>query len=289
MEKVEAAASVLREWGFEPVIGTHAGTREPGPYAGTDEERLSDLRQALSDPDIKAILCNRGGYGAIHFSGLLDPALWSQRPKWLVGFSDITTLHGMLARAGVMSIHGTMGSFLAASGGVDRNSTLLRELLTGTVPQYVLPAHPLNRVGKAQGRLAGGNLCTFTALLGSDADALLEGGFILFIEEVEETMHHIDRMLNMLRLKGAMSRCRGLVLGTFTDCPADLAPGSVEELVCACFSGYPIPVCCGFPAGHGKDNYPLVMGAPVTLEVTPEKATLTFGMEGQRRIVPVIP
>ena len=286
-EKVEAAAAVLRDWGYRPRTGAYAGASGPGPYAGTDEERLADLLQALKDPSVKAILCNRGGYGAIHLSRLVSPGEFAAYPKWLIGFSDITTLHGMLTRAGVMSIHGTMGKFLAASGGKDRSSALLRDLLAGTVPQYVLPAHPHNRTGKGEGILTGGNLCSFTALLGSSLDALSQGDFILFIEEVEETMHHIDRMLNMLFLHGAMERCRGIVLGTFTDCPSDLAYGSVEEQVLASLGNRDIPVCCGFPAGHGPENYPLIMGAPVTLEVREEKATLTFGMEGQRRIVPV--
>jgi len=185
MGEVDSAADVLRGWGFEPVIGPHVGRVFAGKYAGTDEERVSDLRWALSDTSIKAILCNRGGYGTIHYIDQIPLEEWGAHPKWLVGFSDISTLHGLLTRAGVMSIHGTMSMFLA-KGGEDSTSTLMRDLLMGIVPRYEVPAHPQNIEGKANGILVGGNLCTFVPNLGTQADATLGDNLILFIEEIEE-------------------------------------------------------------------------------------------------------
>ena len=149
MENVEKTADVLRGWGLVPVIGPNVGKKTDGQYAGTIEERVSDIRWALSDPSIKAIICNRGGYGTIQYIDQLTLAELKAAPKWIVGFSDITTLHGLLARAGVMSIHGTMSSFLA-KGGTDATSTLMRDLLMGRVPRYEVPAHPQNITGRAE-------------------------------------------------------------------------------------------------------------------------------------------
>ena len=284
MENVEAAAAVLRGWGFEPVIGPHVGEVYRGKYAGKPKERVSDLEWALKDPSIKAILCNRGGYGTIRLVDLLPQEALSAHPKWLVGYSDITTLLEMETRAGVMSIHGTMGTHLAQTRGLDPSSTLLRDLLMGKVPAYEVPAHPENRPGHATGVLVGGNLCTFTPILGTQADATLGRDVILFIEEVGEDMSHIDRLVNTLILNGVFDRCKGIVLGEFTDCKANLDFESVEEMICS-YVPEGIPVLCGFPTGHDDVNLPLVMGAPVMLDVTTAGASLTFGMAGRQ--VPV--
>ena len=203
-----------------------------GKYAGTPEERLSDILWALHDPAIKAIICNRGGYGTIRFVDRLDLRELRNNPKWLLGFSDITTLHEMETMAGVMSIHGTMGTFLAKSGGNDRTSLLAHDILSGTIPQYEIPSHPCDIPGKATGILVGGNLCTFSPVLGTEADATRGKDIILFIEEVEEDMSHIDRLINTLALNGVFNRCKGVVLGEFTDCGANLDFSSVEEMIC---------------------------------------------------------
>ncbi len=282
---VDTASAILRAWGFEPVLGPNVGKEYLGYYAGTDQERLADLKWALKDKSIKAILCNRGGYGTIHLTRMLPLQKFAAHPKWLIGFSDITTLHGMANRAGVMSIHGTMCSLMAKSHGLGMTNTLLRDLLSGTVPQYEVPAHPLSIPGHAQGTLVGGNLSTFSPVLGTEADATLAGGIILYIEEVEEDMSHIDRMINTLVLNGVFDRCQGVILGEFTDCEANLQIDSVEELICGYLRDRHIPVLCGFPAGHGDVNLPLILGAPVTLDVRPDGATLRFDVAGQAQTV----
>lgn len=282
---VDTASAILRAWGFEPVLGPNVGKEYLGYYAGTDQERLADLKWALKDKSIKAILCNRGGYGTIHLTRMLPLQKFAAHPKWLIGFSDITTLHGMANRAGVMSIHGTMCSLMAKSHGLGMTNTLLRDLLSGTVPQYEVPAHPLSIPGHAQGTLVGGNLSTFSPVLGTEADATLAGGIILYIEEVEEDMSHIDRMINTLVLNGVFDRCQGVILGEFTDCEANLQIDSVEELICGYLRDRHIPVLCGFPAGHGDVNLPLILGAPVTLDVRPDGATLRFDVAGETQTI----
>jgi muramoyltetrapeptide carboxypeptidase len=281
MENVEKTAEVLKEWGLEPVIGPNVGKVVDGRYAGTVDERVSDIRWALNDPTIKAIICNRGGYGTIQLIDELTLAELKASPKWLVGFSDITTLHGLLTRAGVMSIHGTMSSFLA-KGGKDKTSTMMRDLLLGNVPRYELPAHPQNITGTATGTLVGGNLCTFAPNLGSQADATMGQNLILFVEEVEESMHNIDRQMRVLQMNGVLDRCKGIILGEFTDCGSEFTYESVEAMLHDMLAEYNIPVLCGYPGGHGDVNLPLVMGAPVTIDVRNDGATLQFNIEGSQ-------
>jgi len=282
MSNVDAAANVLRKWGLEPVVGPNVGKTDAGKYAGTVDERLADIRWALEDPDIKAIICNRGGYGSIQLVSQLTLQELAANPKWLVGFSDITTLHGLLSCAGVMSIHGTMSTFLASSGGTDATSTLMRDLLMGSVPKYQVPAHEQNILGSGRGVLVGGNICTFVPLLGCAADATAHDDIILFIEEVGESMHNIDRLFNMLLLNGVLSRCRGVILGEFPSCGSEFSYGSIEAMLKPYIENYNIPLLCGFPAGHDAVNLPLVMGADVTLDVRSDGATLSFNIDGKQ-------
>ena len=284
MENVEKTADVLRSWGLDPVVGPNVGKVVDGRYAGSVGERISDLRWALTDPSVKAIICNRGGYGTIQLIDHLTLSELASSPKWLVGFSDISTLHGLFTRAGVMSVHGTMSSFLA-KGGTDATSTLMRDLLMGQVPRYELPAHPQNITGTASGVLVGGNLCTFTPNLGSQADATLGRDLILFVEEVEESMHNIDRQMRILRMNGVLDRCKGIILGEFTDCGTEFTYESVEAMLHNLLAEYNIPVLCGFPGGHGDVNLPLVMGAQVTIDVRNDGATLQFNIDGQQQEV----
>ena len=289
MENVEKTAALLSSWGLEPVIGPNVGKRVDGQYAGTVAERVSDIRWALNDPAVKAIICNRGGYGSIQLIDQMTLAELKASPKWIVGFSDISTLHGLWSRAGVMSIHGTMSSFLAR-GGTDASSTLMRDLLLGRVPRYELPSHQQNIEGRASGVLVGGNICTFAPNLGTQADATLGRDLILFVEEVEESMHNIDRQMRILQMNGVLGRCRGVILGEFTDCGTEFkdasgATISVEAMICDMLKQYHIPVLCGFPAGHGDVNLPLVMGANVTIDVRSDGATLQLNIDGDQKPV----
>ena len=284
MENVKKTADVLRSWGLEPVVGPNVGKVVDGKYAGTVAERISDIRWALSDPSIKAIICNRGGYGTIQLIDQLTLAELKASPKWLVGFSDISTLHGLLTRAGVMSIHGTMSSFLC-KGGTDATSTLMRDLLLGKVPRYEVPTHKQNITGKATGTLVGGNICTFAPNLGTQADATMGKDLILFVEEVEESMHNIDRQMRILQMNGVLDRCKGIILGEFTDCGKEFTYESVEAMLHEMLKDYNIPVLCGFPGGHGDVNLPLVMGANVTIDVRADGATLQFNIDGDQQQV----
>ena len=283
---IQNTAAVLKEWGFEPVIGKNVGKLEAGKYAGTAQERADDFIAALKDTSIKAILSNRGGYGTIQLVDLIDLKLVTDNPKWLIGFSDITTLHAMETKAGVMSIHGTMSSFIGKTGGKDDNSTLLHDLLKGSVPTYKVPKHEYNQKGKAEGILVGGNMATFVPLVGaSDIDVFSNDGIILFMEEVGESLHNIDRMFNSLELHGVMENVKGVILGEFVDSGTDLNYETTEEMLSKYLKKYDIPVLCGFPAGHDDVNVPIIMGAKVKLDVGDDGATLSFDMDGEKKTI----
>ena len=281
-ENPEKAAATLRAWGFEPVIGQHALTKYH-MYAGTIDERCADLRWALEDPTIKAIVCTRGGYGS---AMLLDPMTrqdFKKHPKWIVGYSDITALHSAMVCSGVMSLHANMGGALGERGANDNINMMLRDVLMGTMPRYTVPAHPLNKPGTAKGIVIGGNMAVFTNIGGSkkwdflDRDNIRGRDIILFFEDVSENMPRVNSMLQQLRLKGVLDQVKGIIVGRFTEYEPRDGYNDMYEMLSETLNKHNIPVCYDFPASHDENwNYPLIEGCPATLEVTPEGVHLTF-------------
>ena len=272
---LEAALDAVRDWGYEPVAAPCLNAGE-GQYAGDADVRASDLIWALKERKSKAIICSRGGYGAIHLLERVPLDLFRANPKWLVGYSDITTLHAMSVVSGVESVHGMMLSSVEEDTG-NVSSDALLSLLSGFVPSYRLPAYKFNVTGSVKGRMVGGNFITMNALLGTDYD-FLGGGqdVILFVEEVEESMHAIDRLFNVLMLRKNFNRVKGIVFGQFTDCAADLPYDSVEQMLSGYLSASGIPVAFGFPAGHGHPNLPFIEGAAVELTVDASGSRIEF-------------
>ncbi len=270
-ESLSCAFDVIRDRGFEPVASPNLNAGE-GTYAGEVQMRAADLVWALKDADAKAIICSRGGYGALHLIDKVPRGLFRVSPKWLVGYSDITTLHAMSVADGVMSLHGPMlSSFIKEehSGSVDA----LFSLLSGGGLSYRFTSSVRNVPGKASGRLVGGNFITMTALFGTGCDFLSgNDDIILFIEEIEESMHAIDRLFNILKMHHNFNRVKGLVFGQFTDCGADLEFEGVEQMLSQYLPELGIPVCFGFPAGHGQPNMPFIEGASVEIDVEPFQA-----------------
>ena len=278
----DKAAATLRAWGFEPVIGPHALTKCHS-YAGTIEERSADLRWALNDPEIKAIVCTRGGYGS---AMLLDPMTredFNRHPKWIVGYSDITALHSAMVCSGVMSLHANMGGALGERGANDNVNLMLRDALMGKLPSYTVPANPLNKLGKAHGIILGGNMSVFTNIGGSrewdflDRDNIRGKDIILFFEDVSESMPRVNSMLQQLRLKGVLKHVKGIIVGRFTDYEPKDGWTDMNEMLSKTLNKYNLPVCYDFPASHDENwNYPIIEGCPVTLTVDPEGVTLKF-------------
>lgn len=278
----ELAAATLRAWGFVPVIGAHVLTKDYA-YAGTIDERCADLRWALNDPEIKAIVCTRGGYGS---AMLLDPMThedFKRNPKWIVGYSDITALHSAMVCSGVMSLHANMGGALGSRGATDSVNLMLRDVLTGKLPSYTVPAHPLNKAGTARGIIIGGNMAVFTNIGGSrewdflDRDNIKGQDIILFFEDVSESMPRVNSMLQQLRLKGVLDHVKGIIVGRFTEYQPRDGWTDMNEMLSETLNGYDIPVCYDFPASHDEDwNYPMIEGCPATLTVSHDNVTLTF-------------
>lgn len=281
-EAISQAAEVLKSWSLEPVVGKNVDCIDAEAYAGTGDERAADMRWALEDDDIKAVICTRGGYGCIHLLDRIPQSLFQQHPKWVIGHGDISVLLCAVAAAGVMSIYGPMSLQLA--GKQELSNSLLHDILFGTLPQYSVASTPYNCPGHATGLLVGGNLSSFSPLAGTDYYLLPGQDIILFIEEIEESLHSIDRLFYMLRLQGVLNRVKGIVLGEFNAIKYDLQFNSVEQMLTHHLRNCGIPVCCGFPVGSNS-CLPLLEGAPVTLDVNDEVSTLTFNVEGLQHAV----
>lgn len=274
-EYIDNAAARLRSWGYEVLIGEHAYGAH-GNFAGTPAERLADLQRALVDPSVKAILCTRGGYGAVHLLESLSPEEIRRHAKWLIGFSDISALHAAWLRAGVASLHAPMCKHIAEEAESQESTCYLRSVLEGRMPCYTIPSHPLNRAGEVRARVVGGNLAVLTGLLRTPYDIFQEGT-ILFIEDVGERTYKVERMLYNLELSGVLSRLAGLIVGHFTDYSED--PGmcmTLYEAVHARVAHYSYPVCFNFPVGHVPQNHPMIEGAMATLMVAQQGVTLRF-------------
>jgi muramoyltetrapeptide carboxypeptidase len=281
-KEIMPAVQQIEGWGFHIKVGDTVGKKE-AVFGGTDAERAADLQQMINDPGIKAILCARGGYGAVHIIDQLDFSPLIQYPKWIIGFSDITVLLCHLHTNGNWaSIHSKMcNSFpddWAKAEQVQVDSILsIRKLLSGEKMQYKPIPNPRNRSGRAEGQLIGGNLKTIETLAGTRSD-IDTAGKILFVEDTGEYLYSIDRMFWHLQRTGKLDRLKGLVVGGFKVKPDD--PGeefgrSLYDIVTDRVSSFSYPVCFDFPVGHQKENYALKYGAPHLLEVEEAAVTLT--------------
>ena len=274
-EYIDGAKSVLEGWGLKVTEGRYARS-EYGRFAGTPNERLDDLQQALDDPMVKAILCSRGGYGLSQIIDKIDFSGFLEHPKWLIGFSDITILHNAITNLGIASIHGIMTKQLTELPVESDSVDLLNKMLLGENPAYSISSHKLNKNGSSQGILKGGNLSVLMGLRGSQYD-LNYSNTILFIEDIGEKPYQIDRMIQNLRFSGVLAGISGLIVGQFNEYEEDpLMMQDVSEIILNAVRQYDYPVCFNFPAGHVDNNMPIIIGAKVTLNVTTEGTELLF-------------
>ncbi len=270
---VEGQKKRLESWGLKVRIAPHA-LQSYHSFAGTAEERLSDLQTALDDPSLRAIFCSRGGYGAVHLLENLDLSRFRENPKWLVGFSDITALHSFLQQQGYQSLHGLMARHIAMEAPDHPQTLRLRQVLFGGDASCTAAPHPFNLTGTAEGILRGGNLSVFYGLRGTPFD-LPAPGTILLIEDVGERPYHVERMLYDLRLGGILPRLSGILVGQFTEYTEDRAIGStLYEMILRMIRPYGYPVAFGFPVGHTPDNTSLPLGRRYKLCVEPDSVCL---------------
>ena len=274
---INGGIRTLESWGYHCVVGPNALNDYHG-FAGTIDERLSDLLWALREPSVKAVMCSRGGDGAAHLLARLSLDTLRQYPKTIIGFSDVTALLCAEARAGVKGIHGSMCWALKTYEGNDTISQTLRRMLQGELPTYQVAPHPLDIKGRAEGIVVGGNLSVYNDLAGSDFDPLLLDDIILFMEDTGEGMSKVDRMLHNVEIRGLLPHLRGIIVGQFNKYKhPENGFQDMYQMLHEYMKHYGIPVCFDFPVGHAHlRNFHLLTGAKATLEVTPEGTTLSY-------------
>lgn len=273
-KKIEAsiiknAMSIIEQLGYSVKTGKYflAGNRY---LAGTDDERAADFQAMLDDPEIKMMLCSRGGYGSARIIDRLDFSGFLKCPKWVAGYSDITVFHAHLFNLGFESLHCTMPLDFPENGQSSGAINELFKIASGGTQNYRIEPKIYNRPGIAKGELAGGNLSILCSLLGSASDVDASGK-ILFIEEVGEDLYRIDRMMITLKRAGKLKHLAGLIIGGMpVEKIANAFDFTVEEIILNAVSEYDFPVAFGFPAGHFPDNYPLVIGRKMRMEVGEE-------------------
>ncbi|WP_018479592.1 S66 peptidase family protein [Pontibacter roseus] len=278
-QDIAAAIEVLQSWGLEVEVGPTVGAQY-GVFAGDDALRLQDLQQALDRPDIKAIICARGGYGTTRILDQVDFSRFEKSPKWVVGFSDITSLLCHIHSLGIQSVHGIMP--LLFPKGTEAALDSLRRVLFGEELSYNAPAHPFNRAGSSEGELIGGNLALLHNVSGTRSDFSTKGK-ILFLEDVDEYLYSVDRMMVHLVRAGKLNDLAGLIVGHFSDMKDNAIPFGKDayEIIAEHSGKFDYPVCFGFPTGHEPDNLALVCGRKARLEVTQQGTRLTYIQAGQ--------
>jgi muramoyltetrapeptide carboxypeptidase len=275
-EKAQTCIDTLQTWGYEVVIGDTLGEASTNYFSGTDRERIADLQRFLADPQVDAILFGRGGYGLSRIIDNIDFTPFAAKPKWLIGFSDITILHAhVLTNYHIASLHAPMAGAFNGGGASSPGIGSLRLALTGLAAAYTSRPSLFNRHGQATGPLVGGNLTLLAHLVGSRSD-IDTTDKLLFLEDVGEYRYNVDRMLRQLRRNDKLARLAGLLIGGFTDMKDTTRPfgATVEEIIRDAVEDYDYPVCFGFPVSHGKDNVALKIGVTHTLRVNDDGAQL---------------
>ncbi len=276
-DKVAECVRVLtEEWGYRVKTGKTIGGSSNNYFSGTDQERLDDLQEMFDNPEVKAILCARGGYGTSRIIDGIDFRYFKKHPKWLIGFSDITVLHCHIYRHyNIATLHAPMAAAFSDAGYINRYVQSLRDALEGKWARYSADPHPLNRMGEGIGELVGGNLALLAHLVGTDSE-LKTKGRILFLEDVGEYLYNIDRMILQLKRAGKLKNLAGLIVGGFTDNKDTERPFGKDayEIIRDAVEEYDYPVCFGFPVSHGKENLALKIGAGHKLKVSKSKVSL---------------
>ena len=273
-DNLKLTIDLLQGWGLNVKLGKTIGL-DYYQLAGTDDQRAADFQEQMDNPNIKAIWCVRGGYGTVKIIDKLDFTKFKQNPKWIIGFSDVTVLHSHLNRLGFESLHATMPVAIARATDEAKNS--LCAALFGNHLEYVLDCDALNHNGKAKGELVGGNLSILYSLLGSESAVNCQDK-ILFIEDLDEYLYHVDRMMTNLKRNGCLQSLKGIIVGAMTEMKDNDIPWgrNALEIIEDTVKGLNIPVLYNFPAGHIRDNRALIFGRQVIMEVTAKESKVIF-------------
>lgn len=272
-ELIQPAIDTLQNWGLVVELGTNV-FKTHYQFAGSDEERASDLQWAINHQYAKAILISGGGYGTIRVIDLVNFKPLLKQSKWLIGYSDTTVIHARLQQLNIAAMHGTM----AFQFSKNKAATLsIKKLLFGETVNYTIPKNKLNRFGVVEGEIVGGNLSLIYALSGSVDDVVTKHK-ILFLEDLDEQLYHLDRMMLQLKRSGKLSHLKGLIIGGMSDMKDNTIPfgKTAEEIIFDAVKDYDYPICFNFPAGHIEKNMALYLGKKVELRVAKTSVSLNY-------------
>ncbi len=274
-KELRPALDLLNDWGLNVILGKTIEA-ELDQFAGDDLLRSNDLQQMLDDPGIKAIWCARGGYGTVRIIDLLDFSEFKRAPKWIIGYSDVTVLHSHIHNLNIKTLHAQMPVQIEMKS-KETAMSIKRSLFGEACKINFATEGKLNRSGTATGQLVGGNLSILYSLCGSPS-AINTDGKILFIEDLDEYLYHIDRMLQNLKRNGMLKNLSGFIVGGMSDMNDNTIPfgKTAEEIIRDVVSDYDYPVCFNFPSGHVNDNRALPLGEHMTLEVNEKGGSLKF-------------
>lgn len=269
LDKAKECIKKLKEKGYEVMVSKTVGGKSNNYFSGTDEERTSEFQQYLDDANVKAILCGRGGYGTGRIIDKLNFKKFVKNPKWIIGFSDITLLHShIVSNFKIATMHAPMASAFGNAEHNPENISSLLSALKESSNEYKTIASPLNKLGKAKGKLVGGNIALLANAIGTKSDIDTKN-CILFIEDIGEQLYAVDRMLYQLKRSGKLKNLAALVVGDFTDIADTDRPfgKTICEIINDIVAEYNYPVCYNFPVGHGKENRALIVGVKHRLVV----------------------
>lgn len=274
LDEIKPAIELLKSWDLKVKIGQTIGL-EDHQFAGTDEQRAKDFQDMLDDEEVKAIWCARGGYGTVRIIDQLNFDKFKQSPKWIIGYSDVTVLLNHLNNLGYESLHATMPINVKKNSSEALQS--LKDVLFAKPLSYKIPSHEFNGKGKVDGELIGGNLSILYSQLGSKT-ALNTNDKILFVEDLDEYLYHVDRMMQNLKRNGYFDTLKGLIVGSMSDMNDNTIPfgKTAEEIVYDVCKDFDFPICFGFPSGHLDDNRALIFGRTIKLEIGNNFSTIEF-------------
>ena len=274
LSELKPALEIIKKWELNVIIGKSIEAEED-QFAGSDELRAADFQQMLDNPKVKAIWCARGGYGTVRMIDLLDFTKFKKHSKWIIGYSDVTVLHSHIHNLGFQTLHAQMPVAIETKTEAAVNS--IYKTLFGKEYSITIPSEKNNRLGTASGQLIGGNLSILYSLCGSPSSINTDGK-ILFIEDLDEYLYHIDRMLQNLKRNGMFAKLKGLIVGGMTQMHDNDIPfgKTAEEIILEICKDFNFPIAFNFPAGHLEDNRALVLGAEVELEANNLEVNLKF-------------
>jgi muramoyltetrapeptide carboxypeptidase len=276
-EKAQTCIDTLQQWGYQVMVGKTLGSDSANYFSGTDEERMNELQAMLDDDSIHAILCGRGGYGVGRIIDGLDFKKFKRKPKWVIGYSDITVLHShIFSTCKIASIHAPMASAFNDGGAANEYVLSLKKMLSGKRNSYTCASQLHNKPGTAMGELVGGNLSLLAHLTGTPSDVNTKNK-LLFIEDVGEYIYSADRMLYQLKRSGKLADLAGLIVGVFTDMKDTDRPfgKTIDDAISDIVKEYNYPVCYYFPVSHSEENYALKIGGIYKLSVAKTKVRLS--------------